>query len=145
MKIIQMTSCKYLSPFGNASAITALVKAGAVALALSLVAACTTAVPVPNLALQAAESAIENADQERVSDYALPELREARNKLTAARAAVQKKEMILAKSLADESRVTAELASAKAGQIKAAKINEDMKKGIVTLNQEMQRNTGEQQ
>lgn len=143
MKTIQKASCKHFSPSGSANMITALVKAGAIAMALLLV-ACTTAAPAPNLALQAAESAIDNADQERVSDYALPELREARNKLTAARAAVQKEDMVLAKSLADESRVSAELASAKAGQIKAAKINEDMKKGTLNLNQEMQRHTGEQ-
>jgi hypothetical protein len=144
MKIIQKTSCLNFSPFCSAKIITSLVKACAVAMAFSLV-ACATTAPVPNLALQAAETAINNADQERVSDYALPELGEARHKLTSARAAVQAKDMVLARNLADESRVSAELASAKAEQIKANEINENMKKSIQTLNQEMQRNNGEQQ
>lgn len=144
MKILRKALCKQFLPPSITTAFIAFVKAGVIAMAALLV-ACSTTLPVPNLAMQAAESAIDNADQERVSDYALPELREARNKLTAAREAVREKDMLLAKSLADESRVSAELASAKAEQIKAEKINEDMKKGIRTLNQEMQRHTGEQQ
>lgn len=144
MKILRKALCKQFLPPSITTALIAFVKAGVIAMAALLV-ACSTTLPVPNLAMQAAESAIDNADQERVSDYALPELREARNKLTAAREAVREEDMLLAKSLADESRVSAELASAKAEQIKAEKINEDMKKGIRTLNQEMQRHTGEQQ
>lgn len=106
--------------------------------------ACATPVEPINLALQAAENAIANADRERVSDYALPELGEAREKLTMSRAAVRAKNMDLAKNLADESRVSAELASAKANKIKATQINEDLKAGIITLKQEMQRNSGDQ-
>lgn len=105
--------------------------------------ACTTAPPAPTQALSAAQSAIDTADQERVSDYALPELSQARDKLTAARTAVLNKDMLLARSLAEESRVSAELASARARKLKATRINEDMLESIETLKQEMQRNNGD--
>jgi len=142
MMITQSATCpnNFLSVSKNP--VTVLFKTGIAAFLLFLVACSTTPQP-PYLALQSAESAIDNADQERVSDYALPELREARDKLTAARAAVQQEEMDLAKNLADESRVSAELASAKAERIKAAEVNNDMKKGTLDLRQEMQRMTGE--
>jgi hypothetical protein len=142
MTITKKALCPGLPRSAFTNSITAAIKFGVMGIVLAI-GACATAVPAPNLALQSAESAIANADQKRVSDYDLPELKEARTKLTAARSAVHKEDMVLAKSLAEESRVSAELASAKAEQIKAAQINDDMKKGILTLNQEMQRNSGE--
>jgi hypothetical protein len=141
-KIQKWTLCKntssYTTFFTTISSLIAVVT-------LLTITSCATPPPPPTQALQAAESAIENADQERVSDYDLPELSLARNKLTAARAAVSEKNMVLAKSLADESRVSAELASAKAAKIKAGKVNEDMHKSIETLKQEMQRHNGDMQ
>ena len=56
-----------------------------------------------------------------------------------------KKNMVLAQRLADESRADAQLASAKAEAAKAKVVNDDMKKSNVTLKQEMQRNTDGQQ
>jgi hypothetical protein len=50
--------------------------------------------------------------------------------------------MLLAMRLAEESRVSAELASAKARKIKATKINEDMNENLEVLKQEMQRKSG---
>jgi hypothetical protein len=117
----------------------------AIVVTLITLGACASVAPAPSQALLAAESAIDNADQERVSDYDLPELGQARDKLTAARAAVQKEDMPLAKSLADESRVSAELALARARQMKAAQVNDEMLESIETLKQEMQRNTGDPQ
>lgn len=115
--------------------------AGALVLAL---AACASTPQAPTQALQAAELAITNAEQARVADYASPELNQARQKLAAANTAVQGEQMIQAKRLADESRVSAELASAKAEMIKAKTVNDEMQNSLDTLRQEIQRNRGTQ-
>jgi hypothetical protein len=104
--------------------------------------ACATAPEPPTQALQAAESAIASAEQARVANYASADLRLARDKLAAARTAVRSEEMIQARYLAEESRVHADLASAKAEEIKAKAVNDEMQKSIDTLKQEMQRVSG---
>jgi hypothetical protein len=104
--------------------------------------ACAAAPQPPTQALQAAESAIVNAEQDRVADYASAELRQAREKLSAARAEVRNEEMVKARYLAEESRVHAELAAAQAEEIKAKAVNDDMQKSIDTLKQEMKRSSG---
>jgi len=116
----------------------------AVAILFSLV-ACATVPQPPNQELAAAETAINSADQARAVDYASAELQEARTKLAAARAAVQQEKMILAQQLAEQSRVDAELALAKAEAIKAKEINDEMMKSTDVMKQEMQRNTGDKQ
>ncbi|MFA5496355.1 MAG: DUF4398 domain-containing protein [Porticoccaceae bacterium] len=118
---------------------TAIAMAGLLALG-----ACASAPVAPNRSLQAAEQAINSAEQARVADYASLELSQARDKLAAAQVAVQQEEMALAKRLADESLVEAQLATAKAGELKAKKVNQDMKESTRTLKQEMDRNTGMQ-
>lgn len=115
------------------------------AAALLMLAACASAPPPPTQSLLAAERAIAAAEQARVTDYAAAELGEARTKLDAARAAVLQEDMEGARRLAEESRVTAELASARADLAKSKGVNEDMKKGTATLKQEMQRSSGDQQ
>jgi hypothetical protein len=105
--------------------------------------ACASAPPAPTHALQAAETAITSAEQARVADYASVELNEARENLAAARKAVQEENMERAERLAKQSRVNAELASAKAELIKAKAINEEMETSIEVLKQEMQRGSGE--
>lgn len=112
---------------------------------LLLLSACAAQAVPPNQALQAADSAISNAEQARVADYASPELGVARDKLAAAKAAVQREDMLLAERLADQSRVEAELALAKSQATKAKVVNDEMQKSINSLKQEMQRNTGAQQ
>jgi outer membrane PBP1 activator LpoA protein len=114
--------------------------ASALAGVMALTACSST--PPPTEALQAAEQAIETAEQARVADYASPELGEAREKLTAARIAVQEEEMEQAQRLAEQSRADAELALAKAQAAKANVVNDEMKKSTGTIKQEMQRNPG---
>lgn len=109
-----------------------------------MLAACASAPKAPDQALQAAEMSITTAEQARVADYASPELGEARKKLTDAHAAVQEKNMVLAERLAEESRVDAELATAKAAIGKANVVNDEMKKSTDTIKTEMQRNPGVQ-
>ena len=118
-----------------------LIAAAAMAGLLAL-SACAAAPEPPTLALQAAEAAIVNAEQDRVADYASAELRQAREKLSAARTEVRNEEMVKARYLAEESRVHAELAAAQAEEIKAKAVNDDMQKSIDTLKQEMKRSSG---
>lgn len=118
------------------------VPASLAVMALLMLAACATVPPPPAEALQAAELAISNAEKARVADYASPELGEARESLTAARSAVQQENMVLAERLAEQSQASAQLATAKAESARAKVVNDEMKKSIETLKQEMQRNPG---
>lgn len=110
-----------------------------------LLAACASMPPEPTVAMKAAEQAIAAADRTRVADAASPELSEAREKLTAAQSAVQGKQMVVAERLAQESRVDAELASAKIEASKAKAVNDEITQSTETLRQEMQRKSGVQQ
>ena len=112
---------------------------------MMLLSGCASAPTPPTAALQAAETAIANADQARVADYAFSELGEAREKLTAARLAVQKEEMELALRLAEQARIDAELALAKAEVARASTVNNEMQQSTRDLKQEMQRKSGETQ
>jgi hypothetical protein len=123
------------SPFYVAMAATALL----------VLAGCATPPQPPTQALQAAESAISNAEQARVADYASAELTTARQKLALANTAVRNNQMVQAEYLAVESRTHAEVALARAEELKAKAVNDDMKKSIDTLKQEMQRATGARQ
>jgi len=107
-----------------------------------LFAACASTPPEPTVAIKAAEQAIAVADQARITDSASPELREAREKLTAAQRAAQDKRMVEAERLAHESRVDAELASAKTAAAKEKAVNDEIKRSTATLAQEMQRQSG---
>jgi hypothetical protein len=107
-----------------------------------LLAACASTPPVPTVALSSAKQAIAVADQTRVADAASPELSEARDKLAAAQSAVQDKRMVDAERLAVESRVDAELATAKITASKDRAVNDEMIHSTETMSQEMQRNSG---
>ncbi len=112
---------------------------------LLMLGACASVPQPPTADLQAAELAIANAERARVADYASVELSEARDKLRAAHSAVEQENMVLARRLAEQSRVDAELASARAETARAGVINDEMRESTDTLKQEMQRNTGDQQ
>lgn len=141
--ILQKTSTNNLKPTSCSRllSVTLLIISGIVFESVML-SSCASPPKPPTQELQAADLAINTAEQARVADYASPELGEAREKLTAARVAVEKKDMVAAQRLAEQSRVDAELALAKANAQKAKAINEEMQKSISTLKQEMQRNTG---
>ena len=61
----------------------------------------------------------------------------------AADTAVKEQRMTMAEQFADESRVEAELASAKTADVKARAVNEEMTRSNGTLIEEMQRNSGD--
>lgn len=109
---------------------------------LLLIPACTSTPPAPTQEISAAEQSLSDAEQARVAEHSLQELQEARVKLSTARAAVQNKEMVLAKRMAEQASIDIKLASAKAELAKAEAVNTDMEKNIDVLKQEMQRNTG---
>jgi uncharacterized protein DUF4398 len=106
---------------------------------LMLVAACASAPPAPDSALDAAKVAISNAEKADASHYAGAELGEARQKLASADKAVLDESMIQAERFAHESRVQAELASARTEAAKAAAVNKEMERGAVALTEEMER------
>lgn len=106
------------------------------------VAACASTPEPPTDALQAAQLAIESAEQARVADYAARDLGAAREDLAQARVAVQDEEMVRARRLAERSRASAELATARASEARNREINAELQKTIDALEQELQRNSG---
>jgi len=106
---------------------------------LMLVAACASAPPAPDSAMDAAKVAISNAEKADASHFAGAELGEARQKLAAADKAVLDESMIQAERFAQESRVQAELASARTEAAKAAAVNKEMERGAVALTEELER------
>jgi hypothetical protein len=102
-------------------------------------AACASTPPAPTQQLQAAEIAIRGAEQESVAEFAPAELRQAHDKLNAARSAIQSENMELAERLANESRVSAQLASARTAEMKAKQVNDEMQQSINAMQQEAMR------
>lgn len=99
--------------------------------------------PPPVTNIQAAEQAIANAERVDAASLAAVELGQARAKLSAAQKSVAEKEMVVAAQLADEARADAELAAARTGAAKAKAVNADIVRSTATLEEEMQRKTGE--
>jgi uncharacterized membrane protein YeaQ/YmgE (transglycosylase-associated protein family) len=104
-----------------------------------LFAACASAPPAPDSAMDAAKVAISNAEKAEAGQYAGAELGEAREKLALADGAVKEENMVVAERLAEESRVQAELASARTASAKADAVNKEMERGADALTEEMQR------
>jgi hypothetical protein len=106
-------------------------------------AACASTPPAPTASLEAARQAISTAERAEAGRFASTELAEARDKLASANTAVANEKMIQAAQLADQSRVEAELASARTAALKARTVNDEMKRSTGTLIQEMQRSSGD--
>jgi hypothetical protein len=109
---------------GAGSPLRPLITAGLAAIFL-LAGACASTPPAPESALDAARVAILNAEK--------------REKLALADTAVKDEDMVAADRLAQESRVQAELASARTAAAKAASVNDEMRRGDDALAEEMQR------
>ena len=115
----------------------------ATGLAGALIITACASTPAPTAQLQAAQQAIATAERTDASRHAAAELGTAQARLASANTAVQAQEMETAARLADESRVEAELASAKSASVKARMVNDEMKRSTGTLIDEMQRNAGD--
>ena len=107
-----------------------------------LLAACAST-PPPTASLQAAHQAISNAERAEAGHYAPSELGEARSKLASADTAVSEQKMTMAEQLADESRIEAQLASAKTAHVKAKAVNDETTRSTGTMIEEMQRKSGD--
>jgi hypothetical protein len=108
-----------------------------------LITACASAPMAPTASLNEAKHAIEVAERVDASHHASAELDEARQKLLSADKAVTSEDMVLAERYAKQSKVMAELATAKTEAAKALAVNEELNRGAKALIEEMQR-TGDQ-
>lgn len=106
--------------------------------------ASTPSVPPPTASMDAARQAIASAEQSDARQFASAELDEARQRLNGAERAITAEDMIMAERLAQQSRVSAELASARTESAKAEEINREMRRSAEALRDEMRR-TGDQQ
>ena len=109
-----------------------------------LLAACATVPEAPHAALTEASVAINTAEQDNAARYSGAVLAEARQQLVLANAAVASEHMTQADWFAHQSRVAAELASARTEAAKAAEVNDELRRGADALNEEMKR-AGDQQ
>ena len=116
-----------------------------VVVAGTLLAACASTPDPPYERLQAAQTAISQAEQARVESSASAELREAHLKLAAANDAVRDEDMERAAMLAEESRAAAELAFAKSEATRADRVNADLEESVDAIEQDLERNDGEPQ
>ena len=122
--------------------------AGASLLAFSLFTSvgCASVSRAPTDAFQAADIAISNAEKEEASEFAPTELIAARNKISAAKALVEKsqreKDVMRARRMAEEARSDAEYASARARDGREQAVNADLQKNNDTLREELKRTSG---
>jgi hypothetical protein len=104
-----------------------------------ILSACASAPPPPTSALDSARMAIANAERANAGRFAAVEIGESRDKFALANTAVGAKQMELGARLADEARVSADLAYAKTESAKAVAINKEMALGAEALTEEMRR------
>lgn len=102
-------------------------------------AACATVPEAPHAALAEARVAINTAEKDNAAHYASPDLTEARQRLAQANTAVASQHMLEADRLAHQSRIAAELASARTEAAKAEEVNAELIEGADALDEEMRR------
>ncbi len=119
-----------------------LPRAAVVLTSVLLLGGCASTPPAPTASLQAAQRAIATAEGAEAGRYAPGELAEARTGLASADRAVSEQRMMMAAQFAEESRVEAELASARTAAVKARDVNDEMTRSTSTLIEEMQRSSG---
>ncbi len=112
-------------------------------LALTLVASsligCSATIPPPTQKVALSTAAIDQAEASGAVEYAPVEMRSAREKLTQARAAMNKEENKKALQLAEQAEVDAQLAEAKARTAKTQKAVNELQESIQTLKMEIER------
>ena len=109
-----------------------------VAMGIMLMVGCAAKVaPVENIS--SAEMAIKEAESSNAGVNAPLELKLATEKLSQAKAAMQKEEFEEARRLADEALLDAKLAEGKSRSEKAKKATQELRDSIQTLRQEIER------
>jgi hypothetical protein len=109
-------------------------------LAILGVTGCSTVAP-PKDRMAAAELALQEANKSKAPQYAPLELRMAADKLDEAKRAMNKEEYILARRLAEEALVDAQLAEAKAASEDARRAASDLRQSLETLRREAERSS----
>ena len=117
--------------------------AAALAGAMLLFAACASTPTAPTASMNEAKLAIQAAERVDAGRYANAELDEARQKLLSADKALLADNMVLANRYAEQSTLTAQLATARTEAARALEVNAEMNRGAEALTEEMQR-TGDQ-
>jgi septal ring factor EnvC (AmiA/AmiB activator) len=107
--------------------------------ALGIVACASAPMPVDKLAV--AQTAVQRAEQAQAAQFAQVELATARNKLTAAQAAADKRDAEMAARLADQADVDAQLAEATARAKQQEQLVTEMDKSLQDLRNEALRNS----
>lgn len=110
------------------------------AVALAIVACASAPMPVEKLAV--ARTSVERAERAQAAQFAQVELNAARNKLTAAQAAADKRDADVAARLADQADVDAQLAEATARARQQEQLVDEMEAGLRDLRDESLRNQG---
>lgn len=110
---------------------------------LAALSGCASA-PIPTEQFAVSQSAIESATAAGAPEYAPLDIKNARDKLTAAQRAVDKKEYPAAAALAEEAAVDAKLAETKAESAKAQKSVSELQGNLRTLMDEINRNSQQQ-
>ena len=109
-------------------------------MALALMAGCaSTPAPVAQMAVSSADVA--RAARTGAGEAAPVEMQSAREKLDRAKVAMTEKKYRLARSLAQEAQVDAQLAEVKSGSSKAGKAADELRESIRVLQEELDRNS----
>lgn len=106
---------------------------------VGLLAACASQSDRPVEQITRAQTLIDQAEKAGAQRYAAADLETARSKLSAANAAAEKGKHEVARDLATEAALDAELASARATSGQARQDAQDVSKGIETLRDEAAR------
>ena len=101
---------------------------------------CSTVRP-PKDSVAAAELAVQEANKSKAPQYSPLELRMAADKLDEAKRAMNKEEYTVARRLAEEALVDAQVAEAKAASEDARRAANDMRQSIETLRREAERSS----
>ena len=113
--------------------------AGAIGLAAAVMAGCASAPPAPTEQLAVSKGAVANAVDAGGPEFAPAEMRTAQDKLERANQAMGAKDYELAKSLAEQAQVDAQLAASKARSAKAQKAALAVQEDSRVLREEMNR------
>ena len=98
------------------------------------------ATPMPSDKLAVAKSSVERAEQAQAGQFAQVELTAARNKLTAAQAAADKRDADVAARMADQAQVDAQLAESTARAKQQEQLAAQMDASLDDLRNEARRN-----
>jgi hypothetical protein len=113
--------------------------AGLLFAVMLLLEGCATEPPPPHTQLALSQSAIADAEGAGATEYVPSELQNARDKLNSARVAMNERNYELATFLAQEAEVDARLAEQKTRSLKTEKAAQEVRTGIQTLQNELQR------